>query len=492
MKHLISNRSLHTLLSGFILILIVGYAVNSQGQEDQQTKQKKEFDQFKNSIQKEFAQFKNKNDSIFLSFLAKSWKTFSLHKEKATRKPKPVKQPSIGNQPDSGENTPSKRVINYHSKTESDILHAPKSNLSNDEISAISLIDFYGQEIPLPELSNQLSLASLNQEEIIEFYNQYLKEEALLASSEEIILSAEALNLNGWGLIQLLMVASENYFAKINDRVLFSWITLLRDGYDVKIGHDRNQIYLLAHFDRNIFNNSYVNIQGFRYYIVPFPGQNFPEEGIQSFENNYPGETGILSLQLDTLPILTEWPYSRSLEYKQDTIKIPLALSLIQFLYTYPSCELRVYFNAPVSESSLSALDPLFRPLLKGKTEKEQVDILLDFVQQSIPYKTDEDQFERENYLFADETLYFPYADCEDRAILFVKLIERYTGLKVIGLDYPDHVTTGISFSKQFQGDFLIFEGIKYYICDPTYLGAKSGMAMKEFENMKPTVIKIY
>lgn len=491
MKYPISNRSLHILISGFILLLIVGSAVDSQGQEDQKADQKKEFDQFKSGIQKKFDNFKSENDSIFLSFLARSWKTYSLHKEKATKKPKPVKQPSIHLLPDSGEATPSKRRINYQSGNEIDILQVPKSNLSDDENTTGSSVDFYGQEILLPDLSDHLSLESISQNDIIAFYQQYLQEEALIVSSHEIIQSGQALQLNGWGLIQLLMIVSENYFAKINERVLFSWITLMRNGHEVKIGHDGIQIYLLAHFDRKIFNNSYVHINGTRYYIVPFPGQDFPDAGIQSFETNYPGETSILSLQFKTLPILTGSPYTRSLEYCQKTIHIPLALSLVRFLYSYPSCELSIYFNAPGSGPSLSAFDPFLLPLLNEKTEKEQVDLLLDFIQQSIPYQTDEEQFASEKYLFADETLYFPYADCEDRAILFVKLIERYTGLKAIGLDYPDHVSTGISFSKQIQGDYLIFEGIKYYICDPTYIGAKSGMAMEGMKSMNPTIIVI-
>ena len=38
-------------------------------------------------------------------------------------------------------------------------------------------------------------------------------------------------------------------------------------------------------------------------------------------------------------------------------------------------------------------------------------------------------------------------------------------------------------------GDFVLLYEKKYYICDPTYIGAKTGMIMIEYKNMTPKVI---
>lgn len=61
---------------------------------------------------------------------------------------------------------------------------------------------------------------------------------------------------------------------------------------------------------------------------------------------------------------------------------------------------------------------------------------------------TRKDQFGREKYFFAEETLFYPLSDCEDRAIFFAILIRNLLGLDVIGLDYPGHIATAVHFSN--------------------------------------------
>jgi len=84
--------------------------------------------------------------------------------------------------------------------------------------------------------------------------------------------------------------------------------------------------------------------------------------------------------------------------------------------------------------------------------------------------------------------LYFPYNDCEDRAILFAWLVRELTGLKVVGLLYPGHMTTGVAI-KQVKTDYssIDFQGNRYVIADPTYIGASVGTAMPSYVRLKPT-----
>lgn len=119
------------------------------------------------------------------------------------------------------------------------------------------------------------------------------------------------------------------------------------------------------------------------------------------------------------------------------------------------------------------------------------MEILLDLVQRGIPYKHDLQQFREENYLFADETLFYPFADCEDRAVLFARLVKHYTGLDVVGLDYPDHVSAAVKLNEDNPGDYILVNDQRYYICDPTYIGAKPGMAMECMKNERPVVIPV-
>jgi len=496
-----SHKSILLLKLPFLCILLffgMSLPLECLSQEDQKTKEQQEFDKFQRDIKKDFTQFSERNDSLFLSFLEGAWKEFNLHEEQAKKRPKPVVQPSVKIPPDPVDTAPSKHRMETIDAAEPDDPQKPDTRQSDDENNPaindperITPLDFYGHGIALPSVPDLLSVASINPADIIGFYKRYLQQKELIANAHELIEVGKRLRLNDWGMVQLMMLASEVYFPTLNDRVLFTWITLQRNGYDVKTGHDRKQIYLLPQFTGKIFGNPYVTINGKRYTVIPIPGQDFPTEGITSYEAAYPSESRPLSLRLAGLPALTEHPVTRNLVYRQETIRVQIATSLVQFLHSYPTCELEVYFNAPVSEKAMKSLDEKILPQLQGKTELEQVNLLLDFIQRAIPYQTDEQQFGAEHYLFADETLYFPYADCEDRAVLFARLIRRYTGLKVIGLDYPDHVSTGIKLSNQQNGSFLIFGGENYFICDPTYIGAKAGMIMEGMQHEQPEIIQL-
>lgn len=122
--------------------------------------------------------------------------------------------------------------------------------------------------------------------------------------------------------------------------------------------------------------------------------------------------------------------------------------------------------------------------------EQEAVNFLLAFVQRAFAYKTDNDQFGREKYFFIEESLYFPYNDCEDRSVLFAWLVRELTGLKVIGLLYPGHMTTAVALTQPGNGMASVeHHGQRFVIADPTYIGATVGMAMPAYAATKPSQI---
>ena len=94
--------------------------------------------------------------------------------------------------------------------------------------------------------------------------------------------------------------------------------------------------------------------------------------------------------------------------------------------------------------------------------------------------------------MFPEETLYYPYSDCEDRSILFAWLVHNLLGMDVVGLDYPGHVATAVRFKGKVAGDAVMYNGKRYMVTDPTYINASAGMTMPNFKKNKPGVIKIY
>ncbi len=127
------------------------------------------------------------------------------------------------------------------------------------------------------------------------------------------------------------------------------------------------------------------------------------------------------------------------------------------------------------------------RSSIAGKNKSAAANILLHFVQTAFEYATDDEQFGVERPLFADETLFYPYSDCEDRAILYSILVRELLGLDVVLLHYPNHLATAVCFDTEVPGDYLQVDGIRYIVCDPTYINADIGQAMPQF---KQTAVK--
>ena len=100
-------------------------------------------------------------------------------------------------------------------------------------------------------------------------------------------------------------------------------------------------------------------------------------------------------------------------------------------------------------------------------------------------------QFDREKFLFPEETIFYPYSDCEDRSIIFAFLVTRLLGLEVVGLDYPGHIATAVLFTGDVDGDSVVYKNKKHIICDPTYINANYGECMPQFKNVSPEIIPV-
>ena len=150
-----------------------------------------------------------------------------------------------------------------------------------------------------------------------------------------------------------------------------------------------------------------------------------------------------------------------------------------------------MYFNAAVSQESVDSLERSLKHLVTNKSEVESVNILLRFVQTAFDYKVDQEQFGKEKPMFIEETLYYPYSDCEDRAVLFAYLVRSILGLDVVGLRYDGHIATAVKFKDQVYGDAVVYSGEKYIICDPTYMYADAGKCLPNFQEKVPKIISI-
>ena len=126
---------------------------------------------------------------------------------------------------------------------------------------------------------------------------------------------------------------------------------------------------------------------------------------------------------------------------------------------------------------------------LEGKSKLEAVEILLNFVQTAFEYEYDNVVWGEDRAFFPEETLFYPYADCEDRSILFSRIVRDLLDLPVVLIYYPGHLATAVAFPNAEQGDYIVLEGKKFTICDPTYIGAPVGATMPGMDNQTAKAI---
>ena len=112
-------------------------------------------------------------------------------------------------------------------------------------------------------------------------------------------------------------------------------------------------------------------------------------------------------------------------------------------------------------------------------------------MQTAFVYEYDDKVWGHDRALFAEETLFYPYCDCEDRAILFSRLVRDLLGLDVLLVFYPGHLATAVAFNSPMEGDYIDFDGKRFTICDPTYIGAPIGVTMPDMDNKTAKVIAL-
>ena len=452
---------------------------------------KTEFETFKTKSFNQHDKFINKNDSIFIVFLNHSWKDVELMRYQKREIPKPTNQPVLTNDSlfQKLNYIAPKEIRSLKNENGHEYILETISPDSYDSRFVVNSFNFYGNKEDIYYAPNTKPiLTNISENGIIQFYTSLSRSSNFWELSlNQLTASKERFSLNDWGYYQLVKSATEIIFEATNEQRLLCWYLLLKSGYNVKVGYNKNEIFLLIPSIHKLYNIQYLkNIQG-TFYIPE--SSNSKLNNIKTYDATHPEGKYSFSFELDDFPKLGSNLLSRSLKYKGQNISIQLNKNIQDFLNSYPHCELKVYFKTALTENISKELDQILIPLLNGKSDREKVDELLNFCQHALLYKTDEEQFGKERYLFALESLYYPFSDCEDRTVLLAMLIDQYIGLKSVALDFPGHVLLAVNFNEEEKGTYITFSNKKYLVCDPTYINAKSGMMPEDLKGINPQVI---
>ncbi|MBP5488212.1 MAG: hypothetical protein J6X77_01430 [Bacteroidales bacterium] len=317
----------------------------------------------------------------------------------------------------------------------------------------------------------------------------------------DLLAQKKSRSLCDWAYLKVVDKLSETVCGSTSapEAVVLQTYILTQSGFRVYMARDsRRSLHKLVATDYDVYKYPYVVVDGRKCYMFDRPDDKSYYVMGKSFAGTVP--MSVLMVKENSFATASSDPRDlKSRDFPAASVTVSSNKNLMEFYNDYPesfanndgTTKWRFYANTPMSSIASEAIYPKLKEVLKGKNDFQAASILLNFVQTAFVYEYDNKVWGRDRAFFADETLFYPYSDCEDRSILFSRLVRDLVGRPVVLLYYPGHLATAVNFSDSVSGDYLIVDGQKYVVCDPTYVGAPVGLTMPGMDNGGARVIKL-
>jgi len=332
-------------------------------------------------------------------------------------------------------------------------------------------VNFWGMPLDFPKTTPLKVTRPINEKAISKFwYNTSNIDYPALTSKLKTY--RKQMNLNDWAYCQLLKKLGDELGSNNQESILFVWFMLNKTGFSSRVGYKDNDVYLLLPSENTIYGVSYLQINGRRYHIFTFKKGQKTNIALYTYKKDFPEADNLIDLSFKTPPkvkqLLVKKDYKFTYERTEYVVPVTYDANLVKCDEDYPRTELDVYFNGGSSDNVLYSMANGLQPILEDRSQAEAVNIILRFVQTAFKYQTDQVQFGKEKAFFAEEIVFYPASDCEDRSILFAYLVQNILDLQVIALDYPGHISTAVKFDVDIKGDNIRFDNNTFIVCDPT------------------------
>ena len=438
------------------------------------------FAEFKTLQSASFNKYIDEKDATFNAYLKAQWSAYNSFKSKPLySQPKPKSIPykftkkikSVGPVVDI--------KVNVNKQN-----NQPKIITTDKDL----VFDFFGTKVGF-DFDKKMQSAKfypMNQNGIVNFFSieassNYM---GIIENIKEI---KKTMLLNDWALYLLIREIGEKIYTNNDDAKLFSWFILNKLGFKTKVAISNKHIVLLQKTKQKLYSTPSYKINKEIFYDIDNYNHT-TQNTIYTYPQEYPDTTKELDFTISKLPLFANDERIREISFKYLSQNYPFKYrynqNLINFMNSYPQVEYKVYFNTPIQHVTYEDISETMKKYINGKKASQAINFVLNMVQKSFDYKRDQQQFDREKVMFAEETLFYKSSDCEDRAVLFSYLIKKLFDISVVGIKYKNHMATGLYIPL--PGDHVNIHGRRYVIADPTYINANVGEAMPRYRSIRP------
>ena len=441
------------------------------------------FDDFQKANQKEFEDFRDRANAEYSDFLRNAWVEFSGKPPVEKPKIKPIVPPVVIPEVDDGQQD---KEIKYDEEiivVEPQPVPVPVVPIEEVPVVNTKYLTFslYGTDCKVRyDADKKLSLYGVDENSVADFWDALSSSDDIDNLLYDLMTLRQQRSLCDWAFYKFSeALAQELYSDDKNAATVFHAYVLTQAGFRLKLGYskDDKRMHLIAAVDGVVFEKQFWRFGGSKYYLLDNSDISVLKIADADFKSSSP-----MRLTIDSENLLDESSSpKRSIASKlcEDACtSVSVNMNLLSFYEGYPSyssdensvvSQWVTYANTPLSQGVRDSLYAQFRNVLAGKTQREAAEIILNFVQTGFVYKYDEEIWGRDRSFFAEESLYYPYCDCEDRSILFSHLIRDLLGLDVALLYSPGHLFPAVHFSEEVPGAYIMMGDRKFIICEPTY-----------------------
>lgn len=378
----------------------------------------------------------------------------------------------------------------------SDKAPSTPSPVKSQEPPSQTMIEYRGMEVMVPQASFSIRRSLSDERDFAAQWRELSSDKSIRDVINGLHRSADRLGLNDYLTYDLVSEWVEKMFGGVDESSRLSLVHYIMAnlGFDVRIARlTSGAPVLLIPFDQKIYGRRYMNLNDRRYYI--FTGPSNPDlNGNRIATCDIPSTLDAgrpLDLRLSPLTLPYK-PHHYEVAHNGITLSGEVNANIFPLLHHYPQMPLADYALSTVDPEVRADVVEQLRSQIGEKGDRESADKLLALVQSGFEYATDDEYHGFEKPYFFEEVLFYDKCDCEDRVVFYTYLLWNVLGLESQLLAYPGHESAAVSLDDGVPGDSYKAGGRTFYISDPTFIGAVTGMCMPNFRSISPEIDYTY
>lgn len=326
---------------------------------------------------------------------------------------------------------------------------------------------------------------------------------------KECLKLKEEMNLCDWAYLKLLDKLSKASLGNTNEATLMMTVLLNKSGYETQLAWQGPKILRMLYYpDATILQTQIMPKNGKWYYMygssdttkVKMLQAEMLKGKKLSMKINGDQKFAVNLSEPRTVTSLKNEDFSFTFQVNKNLIDFYDDLPVFYFNDDFMT-RWTAMANIPLDDHLQNTLIKEMKAKLAGLSQLDAIQQLSWWVQGKTDidmknpnqnyflYAYDDDVWGYDRAFYAEETLFYPYNDTEDRSILLSRLIRDVLGLKVLFVYYPGHTALAVCITDaDVKGAYVVKDGMHFVICDPTYIGSDVGEEMPTVKELEKTV----